>query len=338
MAVTILARSEALQDGLQAFDARRHLSGVAELVGRVFADELDARGRNAVREMQAAGKLGPLLGGLMQSAMFEETLSGFVWLSDGRIVGNVTIQQVDNGGLRWRISNVAVATEHRGRGIARTLMVEALREIARRGGAWAILQVRDDNPAARGLYDRLGFTVVTSDGIWSLTMSPGFEALPEVTVPLRPLRASAWRQRYELARAIQTPLEVWAEPVRTEQFRVDGLLQLGETLGRITGIWRVERWVAWTGDELAGLVETRAGPFSPFALRFLVRPEARGALESGLIAQGLRRLIKMGRGPVEVEHKAGHVEGIAALEAAGFQPRRVLVTMRRRASAADREL
>ena len=118
MAVSVLVRSDTVQDGLQAFDARRHLGEVADLVGRVFADELDARGRSAVREMQTAGKLGPLLGGLMQAAMFQDMIAGYVWLAEGRIVGNVTIQPVDQGGLRWRISNVAVAPEQRGRGIA----------------------------------------------------------------------------------------------------------------------------------------------------------------------------------------------------------------------------
>jgi ribosomal protein S18 acetylase RimI-like enzyme len=338
MAVSILARSDTLQDGLQPFNPRRHLGEVADLVGRVFADELDARGRSAVREMQAAGRLGPLLGELMHSALFEDMISGYVYLAGGHVVGNVTIQPVDHGGLRWRISNVAVGPEHRGRGIARTLMTAALREIAQRGGAWSILQVRSDNPAARNLYDALGFAPITGDGLWRLPVLPA--TLPEIegTEGLQPLRAAAWRARYELAKAIQTPLEVWAEPIRSEQFRIGGLAQMGEMLGRMIGVWRVERWAAWRGGEMVGMVETRAGPVAPFTLRFLVRPDARGTLEASLIERGLRSLIPSGRGPAEVEHKADHVEGVAALEAAGFQPLRVLVTMRRRMSPADREL
>ena len=338
MAVSTLARSDAMQDGLQSFDPRRHLGEVADLVGRVFADELDARGRSAVREMQAVGRLGPLLGGLMQSTLFEDMISGYVYLAGGRVVGNVTIQPVDYGGLRWRISNVAVAPEHRGRGIARALMTAALREIAQRGGAWSILQVRSDNPAARNLYDGLGFSAVTGDGVWRLPVLPG--TLPEIegTESLHPLRATAWRARYELAKAIQTPLEVWAEPIRSEQFRTDSFAQLGEALGRMIGIWRVERWAAWRGDEMVGMVETRAGPVAPFSLRFMVRPDARGTLETNLIERGLRSLILSGRGPAEVEHKADHVEGVAALEAAGFRPLRVLVTMRRRMAPADQEM
>jgi hypothetical protein len=216
-------------------------------------------------------------------------------------------------------------------------MTSALREIAQRGGAWSILQVRSDNPAARSLYDGLGFSAITSDGVWRLPVLP--ETLPEIeeSEDLRPLRAVAWRARYELAKAVQTPLEVWAEPIRSEQFRAGGLARVGEALGRMIGVWRVERWAAWRDGEMVGMVETRAGPVAPFTLRFLVRPDARGTLEASLIERGLRSLTPSGRGPAEVEHKADHVEGVAALEAAGFRPLRVLVMMRRRMAPADRE-
>ena len=275
MAVSVLTRTDTLQDGLQAFDARRHLGGVADLVGRVFADELDARGRSAVREMQTAGKLGPLLGGLMQVAMFQDMIAGFVWLSDGRIVGNVTIQPMDQNGLRWRISNVAVSAEQRGRGIARLLMAAALREIAQRGGTWSTLQVRVDNPTARRLYDRWGFSEVTSDGVWHLPALAGRPPEVEGMERLRPLPGTAWRSSYELAKSIQTPLEMWAEQIRTEQYQTGKMALAGETLGRLTGIWRVERWAAWGNDGMTGMVETRAAVGAPSTLRFLVRKEAR---------------------------------------------------------------
>ncbi len=338
MAVSVLTRADTLQDGLHAFDARRHLGGVADLVGRVFVDELDARGRSAIREMQTAGKLGPLLGGLMQVAMFQEMIAGYVWLADGRIVGNVTIQPIDQSGLRWRISNVAVSVEQRGRGIARALMAAALREIAQRGGAWSILQVRADNPTARHLYDQWGFSEVTSDGVWRLPVlsvkPPEVEGLDW----LKPLPGTAWRSSYELAKSIQTPLEMWAEQIRTDQYRFGRVALAGETLGRLTGVWRVARWAAWGNDGLTGMVETRAAAGAPFTLRFLVRPAARGTLESALVTRGLHDLVAAGHGPVEVEHKANHVEGVTALEAAGFRAQRILVSMRRRVEPGDRQL
>ena len=87
---------------------------VAQLVSSVFADELDDRGRSALREMEFAGRLSPFLGGLTSLALFSDDLYGYVWTEDGRVVGNVSLQQGDESGLRWRISNVAVLPEYRG--------------------------------------------------------------------------------------------------------------------------------------------------------------------------------------------------------------------------------
>jgi len=58
------------------------------------------------------------------------------------------------------ISGLAVAAEHRGRGLGTRLLVAA-RERARRLGCWALsLICLDDNTGARRLYEREGFTVV----------------------------------------------------------------------------------------------------------------------------------------------------------------------------------
>ena len=130
------------------FDGRRHLRQVAELIGAVFADELDANGRSALQEMEVVSRFSPVLGGLLSTTFFNEFVLGFVWIDNGKVVGNVTFQRTEMSGTRWRISNVAVAAEYRQRGIAKALMQATLRDIAVRGGSWAILQVRTDNPPA----------------------------------------------------------------------------------------------------------------------------------------------------------------------------------------------
>ncbi len=56
-----------------------------------------------------------------------------------------------------RLYSIAVDRRHRGRGIARALIASAERT-ARRGGRTRIrLEVREDNRAAIGLYERLGY-------------------------------------------------------------------------------------------------------------------------------------------------------------------------------------
>lgn len=57
------------------------------------------------------------------------------------------------------INTVAVAHEHRRKGLAMALMRHILDEVAREGIRRATLEVRRSNEAARQLYARLGFTV-----------------------------------------------------------------------------------------------------------------------------------------------------------------------------------
>lgn len=329
MAAYILSRTDTSPDGPQPFDPARHMRQVAELVASVFSEELDARGRTALNEMKLAGKLSPVIGGTLTMALFNDFISGHVWMEGGQIIGNVTVQPLDQVGLRWRISNVAVLPAYRRRGIARALMLAALREIVQRQGSWAVLQVRADNAGAQSLYDELGFTAIARDAVWRLD-APPVHALP-VTAQLVPLRTRTGGELFELARAARSPLSQWADPVRSSDYQVGFGQMVGEWLGNWTGLRRVERWGAWQDGQLTGAVETRSGAGSTHSmLRFAVRPSARGGVEQSLIAQGLRSLGTAGSSPVLVAHDGEHEEGVAALRAAGFVPQRDLITMRRR--------
>jgi ribosomal protein S18 acetylase RimI-like enzyme len=339
MAVTALARSEPMDAGLHPFDPRYHIRGVAELVGAVFADEMDARGRSMMHEMELVGRFSPILGGVLSMGFFEDFVSGYVWVEDGRVVGNVTLQYANQVGSRWRISNVAVAPEYRKAGIARRLMLATIREVADRGGSWIILQVRTDNPAAYGLYQRLGFTDVCRDGTWRLPVQsePAYDDRAEAG--LQPLPPTAWQPRFELARAAHSELAGWLSSVREADYRVEWGNGLWEAVGRAIGLRQVDRWGAFEDGVLMGAVETWAsGTQSSHRLRFAVRPVARGTLEEALVARGMRSLATAPPRPVVAEHSGDHVEGVAALEAVGFRPQRVLLTMRRATVPADRRL
>ncbi len=339
MAVTALVRSEPMGPGLHPFDPRHHMRGVAELVSSVFADEMDARGRSMMREMEMVGRLSPILGGVLSMGFFEDFVSGHVWIEEGEVVGNVTLQPADQVGSRWRISNVAVAPEYRGRGIARRLMLATLREAAERGASWIILQVRTDNAAAYGLYQKLAFTDVCRDGIWRLPAQPASPQRDREDVGLERLRPTAWQPRYRLAQATRSELANWVSAVSEADYRVGWSDRLGEILGKAFGLQEADRWGVFDHGELVGAVESWAsGTQNPHRLRFDVAPAVRGRLESALIAQGLRSLAAAPQRPVTVEHSGDHTEGVAALEAAGFRPQRVLLTMRRATVPADRRL
>ncbi len=309
---------------------------VARLVGSVFASELDSRGRKALRDMDLAGRLAPFLGNMVSLAWFDDAMYGQVWVENGQVIGNVTLQPGDQSGARWRISNVAVALEHRGRGIARGLMRATLREVAQRQGNWVLLQVRADNIAAHRLYRDLGFEDVGHESLWRLPVSPAQPPSLDPDVPLTPLRSWTGNEWLELARSVRSSLAEWAEPLNRADYELGPDRLLGEALGRLTGFYRVERWAAREEGTLIGAVETRAVPLLGHdTLRFAVRPAARGRLETALVARGLCSLGGSGGRPVVVAHDHEHTEGIAALEAAGFRIERELITMRRAVKPAD---
>jgi ribosomal protein S18 acetylase RimI-like enzyme len=339
MAVITLVHSEPTGAGPHPFDPRHHMRGVAELVGSVFAEEMDARGRSMMREMEIVGRFSPILGSVLSMGFFEDFVSGFVWVEDGKVVGNVTLQGADTMGSRWRISNVAVAPKYRGRGIAGQLILASVREVAERGGNWLILQVRTDNPAAYGLYQRLGFTDVCRDGTWRLPVPPAQTPEPHPEVVLQRLRPTAWQPRLELAQASRSELAGWLSGIQEAKYRVDWSGWLAETLGKAIGLQKVDRWGVVQDGELLGAVETWAnGMEGTHRMRIAVRPVARGRLEVALVAQGLATLAAAPQRPVIAELSGDHLEGISALEAAGFRPERVLLTMRRAIAPADRKL
>ena len=332
MAVFALNRRETLAPGVYPFNPRKHLRQVADLVSDVFGAELDEESRSSLQEVQAVSWLSPVLGGLLSTSFLGEFVGGYVWVEGGRVLGNLTLQRNDYSGTRWRISNVAVAAGHRGRGIARSMMLSGLSEIAQQGGSWALLQVRTDNQPARRLYSSLGFADVCQDGIWKLPARPadGSNRQPASDVELHRLPALAWRARFELAQAAQTQLASWVNPVALEAYQNDPLQALGEVVSGWLGLYRVQRWGVQSRGRLDGAVEVHASVFGDaHRLRLMVRPEARGRLERALVNQSLRALADAPSAPVIIEHSGDHVEGVAALEAAGFRAQRVLLTMRR---------
>lgn len=317
--------------GLEPFDPGRHMREVAGLVGSVFAQELDERGRGALREMETLGRVSPYLGSALGAALWGDYGGGFVWIEDGAVVGNVTLQMADTVGARWRISNVAVAPTYRRRGIARALMQESLVEVARRGGTWALLQVRTDNPGARRLYQDMGFTDVCRDAIWRLERNP--ERAPDAPEGegAERYRSRTGTELIDLAHASRSAMAHWAEPLEPDRLRLGPLKLFGERLGRLTGLAYVERWAVWGKSRLAAAVEARgAGPVAAeHSMRLWVRPEAAGEPERALIAAALGGLAELPPRPVVAQPAASTPAMEGALRDAGFAISRDLTTMRR---------
>lgn len=155
------------KEGLRPVNLRTDLNPLADLIELVFADSMDEGGRAAIREMRYLSKMG--LGLNMLSRLNDLALGislGFVWIADGKLIGNVSIYPAGypkDMGDTWIIANVGVHPDYQGRGIAHQLMLASLDMIKQRNGKRAILQVNYDNPTAQRVYERLGFAY---EGVW----------------------------------------------------------------------------------------------------------------------------------------------------------------------------
>jgi N-acetylglutamate synthase-like GNAT family acetyltransferase len=264
------------------------------------------------------------------SSEFQSFYGGFVWVEDGRVVGNVTLQRSDPYGQRWQIANVAVYPANRGRGIARALMETALGYIEEQGGSWAVLQVRADNPTARGLYERLGFEAITTTTEQRLARVPTSAPSPAPLPGLHPRPRSDWQQEYNLALAATPPLAQWWQPVRAETFRPTLEARFSEKLAVLAGERRIIREGVYAGSRLLAALTIRAARWAGHhRLTLIVHPEHRGRCEMDLVGHAVNLLVDYPRRPVSVTHPAEHEAALDALKAHGFYTVRSLVTMRR---------
>lgn len=250
--VAAAARRQA--EGLQPFDPFRHLGPVTDLIGEAFSGELGPAARHALRRMRRLSRWGGL--GLWLAGVEARALGapGFVWIEDGRVVGNLSLRRAAFPG-GWMIGNVAVAPAWQGRGIGRTLMEAAVDAVQERGGAWIGLEVREDNAVARGLYEHMGFkTVGTMVEILRPEGQPG-SRLDLPPVELRRAPASESRSLYRLAKDGLTREHRQVLEVRRSVYRAGWEATIAAWLEGIRENWRI---VERQGEVVGGVqVSTR---------------------------------------------------------------------------------
>lgn len=316
--------------GLRPLDPRKDLNQVADLIEEAFTGELEPGGIAALRDLRVLSHMGPLVGLMARSDPYlEDVLGGFVWIEDDRVVGNVTIQRLDAYGTRWQIANVAVTKAYQNRGIGRALVEAALERIADRRGSWAVLQVRSDNPIAKGLYQQLGFEGLTEDVLMQLDRPPSQVTSVEPSAGLRPYRHDQWQARYTLESACRSALAQWWRPVRSHDFMQLAESRLGEKIWEALGRNRIRRWVIQGEHGLAAWLSIDAYRWQGIhRLAFAVHPSCRGQVEQALVDYALLFLADYPGWPVRVEHQGEHRELVQALEAAGFRMVRNHLAMR----------
>jgi ribosomal protein S18 acetylase RimI-like enzyme len=321
--------------GIRPFDIGKDLRPVAELIAESFASELDARGNAALREMRIMSHMSGILKVVNRTTgEFNDVFSGFVWVDDGRIVGNVTVQKADRQGSRWQIANVAVAPSHRGRGMARRLMHQALEHIEASGGRWAVLQVYARNDAARSLYDGLDFEYLSGKSDLILDQVP---PLTDRTAEIQQIpnfftfSASHWNELYELAKCQHQVQAQWWRPLQRHDYQINFEQQAGEWFSHVFGRSDVYRHCIQITRRFEAAIVLKAQRRSgQHKLQIWVRPDNYGLYEEAFMGWTMRMLAEYPRIPVTLELATSHTAAIEAAQANGFTIERTLLTMRKK--------
>ena len=113
MVVGTLEEQTAPPSHIRPFNPAYDLGDLATLIETAFGAELSITGSNMVRDMRQMALWGPML---WLTGPASSLLKGYVWIEDGRLVGNVSVTAESGKAGDWSISNVAVLPEYRGEG------------------------------------------------------------------------------------------------------------------------------------------------------------------------------------------------------------------------------
>lgn len=330
--VTDRAGEHPIEHGVRPFDIGRDLRAVARLIAVAFADELDENGEAALRELRILGHMSGLIRLLTRSTgELQDVFNGFVWVENGQLVGNVTVQRAAANSGRWQIANVAVSPAYRGRGISRALMETALNYVAEMGGAWAVLQVRADNLVARGLYERMGFEEMGGSTEMVIDRPPREVSVP--TIPgLRSFSGADSQLLYELATNQQTAEAQWWRAVRRADFDLPLEQRLGEWFTQAVGRERIYRMaIREYENRFEGALLLKARRWrGVHELNLWTRSDVAGDYERGLVLWALACMQNYPVWPMKVTLSTHQRAAQATLAAYGFREHHTLLTMRRR--------
>jgi len=313
---------------------------VVRLIDEAFGGELNPMAQKTLRDLRWVSRMAWLLGPFLWMTPFAELFSGFVWIEDRKVVGNVTLTPSRGGGPGcWLISNVVVDPAYRGGGIGRALMEEALSHLYYQNGRRAILQVRADNRVAVRLYRDMGFVAVDTLLEMRLTSERNMERISSCAsgptahtqctgLPLRRRGYDEWTQEYLLAQEAVPAAGQHMHPVQRSSFRVDWDERIFRWFRNHLGSVREYRLGIGEERALWATLTVWAGRGRPYhRLEVMVHPHCRGQWETGLVDHALNILRCYPLHPVYIEVFTVHEALVRALQARDFVTDRELVQM-----------
>lgn len=304
-------------NGIRPVDTRRDMAGLADLLAIAFAATLDSAGRRMVSSMRRFGRAGwPgwLVGHIvLPPAAYPQ---GYVWETDGKLVGNASMMEVTGSPRRWVIANVAVHPGSRRRGIATALMQACLDEVRNKGGREVVLQVDSDNAGARQLYEGLGFKAMAKRVIWTRDGVPLDRKIE--AAPMRLRKADEWKAQWALAQKLYPEGAIWPYPLRPSLFKTASLLDR-------MGIGVRRHWVWMEAGDLRASLTARWGiDEGRWRLLLMLAPDLHNQAEQAVLQFGLQAL-QQGTAPIALDHtEAVGREHFLKLR---FRPRRSLTWM-----------
>jgi len=308
------------QKKLRPFDTRRDLGPAADLIELCFAETLTIDGRRYLQKMRATAKAQrDSQWGALTATRASIPLAGYVWEEDGKVVGNLSLIPFFRRGRRINlIANVSVHPDYRQRGIARTLTQEALEKSHRRRIYEVWLQVREDNPAAGGLYSSMGFKAQGRRSTWNIRPKVlRGEFPPGARVTIRSARH--WDQQSEWLLANYPASMRWHFPLNFQAIR-PGIFGF---LNRFFNEVHVRHWAAQNKDHLLGVL-TWQGSHAHADYLWLAAPPWREEMALRTIMPFLRGESFLRR-PLSLEFPAGRAGDV--LHELGFEFQHTLIWM-----------
>jgi ribosomal protein S18 acetylase RimI-like enzyme len=322
-------------------DPTRDLGTIADLIATAFADDIDDRGRAALREMRWMARLTPLVWWWAQvDPSFRDAFNGFVWeeldkeeqgrRQKLRTVGNVSLSRAPGNRNRWIICNVVVAGQYRGRGIGRKMVQAAVGEARRMGADGVVLQVHRDNVHALKLYTGMGFREAAGEvELYLETLRP-VAVLDAPGYRIAPWKPADGGAAYALARQVVPRTQQWIRPVRADDYRRDWLLRFVRWISDLRAGRRAYHLTALQEGRLVAIMSlTVAFRDGNHRLALLAHPDHRGQVEAAMVSRALHMLEAAPSAPVRATIDQAADSTVALLGDYGFSERRRLLTLRK---------
>jgi GNAT superfamily N-acetyltransferase len=315
------------------------LGAVADLIDEAFADDIDERGRAALREMRWMARMSPLVWWWSQAdPAFRDAFGGFVWEEPVRkgkggrpsrqLVGNASLNRAPGSRQRWIICNVVVDKDYRGQGIGRQLVEATLDEAWRIGAREVLLQVHCHNQVALELYKSMGFRESAGETDLRLENVRSVAFLEAPRYHLRHWKPIDGPAAYDLARHVIPQTLQWIRPLRSEEYRLDWLIRAVHWISDLLAGRRVYRLVALKEERLVALMMvTAVFRRGEHQLALLVHPSHTGHVEAALVSRGLHTLAAIPSRPVRITVQKGEEATLQVLNDYGFREIRTLLTM-----------